>query len=85
LKAVDYYSTNAKANITVEKGWWFSASDSSYNALDKTDVDLGFEQSLEYLKFRIDGKQPTLNVISVLDYGAIGDAGRAWVVVRKYN
>jgi hypothetical protein len=25
LKAVDYYSTNAKANITVEKGWWFSA------------------------------------------------------------
>jgi predicted esterase len=41
-----------------DKGWWFSASDSSYNALDKTDVDLGFEQSLEYLNSVFESQGP---------------------------
>lgn len=31
------------------------------------------QQSLEYLKGRADATQPTLNIISVLDYGAVGD------------
>lgn len=34
---------------TVEKGWWFSAEDDSYNALNRTACDKGFQQSLEYL------------------------------------
>lgn len=34
-----------KAN---ERGWWFS-SESSYNALEHTDCQNGFEESLEYI------------------------------------
>lgn len=31
------------------------------------------QQALEYLKSRVDATQPTLNIVSVLDYGAIDD------------
>lgn len=33
----------------VERGWWFSEINSSYNALEKTSCALGFDESLNYL------------------------------------
>lgn len=33
-----------------ERGWWFSRSDRSYNALDVSDVCIGFEESVQLVK-----------------------------------
>lgn len=38
-----------EASNEIERGWWFSADDDSYNALDVTECDKGFDKSLEYL------------------------------------
>lgn len=32
-----------------QRGWWFSQPDRSYNALEQSDCDQGFEQSIAYL------------------------------------
>lgn len=34
---------------TNQRGWWFSANDSSYNAHEHTDVENGFTETLDYL------------------------------------
>lgn len=33
-----------------ERGWWFSRGDRSYNALDVSDVCIGFEESIQLVK-----------------------------------
>ena len=39
---------SSKEETSNERGWWFS-SESSYNALEPTDCQKGFGESLEYL------------------------------------
>lgn len=41
-----------------ERGWWFSRSTKTYNALDKTDVCLGFEESVQIVKEAFDKQGP---------------------------
>ena len=41
-----------------ERGWWFSKSEKTYNALDKTDVCLGFEESVQAVKEAFDAEGP---------------------------
>ena len=41
-----------------EKGWWFSKADKSYDAIEKTDCDLGFEQTLDYINKVFEEKGP---------------------------
>lgn len=32
-----------------ERGWWFSKTDKSYNALDETDISIGYEESISFM------------------------------------
>ena len=41
-----------------ERGWWFSKSEKTYNAKDKTDVCLGFEESVQAVKEAFDTEGP---------------------------
>ena len=42
----------------INKGWWFSERNSSYDALERTSCDLGFEQTLEYIESVFEAKGP---------------------------
>lgn len=50
-------NTAVDGAVDEQRGWWFSRSDRSYNALETTDCDLGFQQSLEHINqvFRTQG------------------------------
>lgn len=52
-----------------DKGWWFSSDDRQYSALLKTDCDLGFEQSLDYLD-KVFEKQGPFDGILAFSQGA---------------
>lgn len=32
-----------------ERGWWFSRDDRSYNALDETDINTGYDESISFI------------------------------------
>ena len=46
---LDEKSEETSGESSVEKGWWFSSDDDSYNALLRTSCDKGFEESLAYI------------------------------------
>ena len=41
-----------------ERGWWFSRPEKAYNALDKTDICIGFEESLQLVQETFDTQGP---------------------------
>lgn len=41
-----------------EKGWWFSRPGKSYNALDKTDISTGYQDSLQVVKEKFASEGP---------------------------
>lgn len=40
---------NNDINKQEEKGWWFSETNKSYDALQTTDCDIGFDETLEHI------------------------------------
>ena len=40
----------ARTEVEQERGWWFSTPERTYNAMDKTDVSLGYEDSLKLVR-----------------------------------
>ena len=50
---------NAEAvNEDIEKGWWFSSAENTYNALEITECDDGFKETLEYINTIFQTKGP---------------------------
>lgn len=41
-----------------EKGWWFSRQGNSYNAMDKTDICTGYQESLQVVKEKFSSEGP---------------------------
>lgn len=41
-----------------ERGWWFSRPGNSYNAMDKTDLSTGYEESLQAVRDKITSEGP---------------------------
>jgi len=41
-----------------ERGWWFSRPERAYNALDQTDVCIGFEESLQFIQETFEAQGP---------------------------
>ena len=41
-----------------ERGWWFSRPERAYSALDRTDLCIGFEESLELVRETFDAQGP---------------------------
>jgi predicted esterase len=51
------------STAAAEKAWWFSSADDSYNALEVTDCDKGFEKSLDHLNEIFKQNQPIDGVL----------------------
>ena len=47
----------AREDSLQERGWWFSRPEKSYNAMDSTDICMGYEESLQLVEdtFRCEG------------------------------
>jgi hypothetical protein len=41
-----------------DRGWWFSQSNKCYKALEKTDCDFGFDETLKYIDSIFETKGP---------------------------
>ncbi len=41
-----------------ERGWWFSRREKGYNALDRTDIILGYQNSLDFVTEKIANEGP---------------------------
>ena len=48
----------ARAEPEQERGWWFSKPDRRYNALDRTDTCIGFDESLRLVQDTIETQGP---------------------------
>jgi hypothetical protein len=54
----------SEMNIQEEKGWWFSESNKTYNALDLTSDDTGFRETLDYINKVFEANQSIDGVFS---------------------
>lgn len=48
----------ARPEEECERGWWFSKPGKSYNAMDKTDIDTGYQESLDVIKEKFSSEGP---------------------------
>lgn len=49
---------NNASSSEIEKGWWFSTTDKSYNALDVTECDSGFSEAIGFINEIFQTKGP---------------------------
>jgi len=47
-----------RTNEEQDRGWWFSRPEKGYNALDKTDITLGYKESVDVIKEKISEEGP---------------------------
>jgi predicted esterase len=57
-KASGEQAESGVTSSNTDKGWWFSEKNSCYDALERTDCDLGFEQTLAYINSVFEEKGP---------------------------
>lgn len=70
-KSVTEKVDNEEATNSDERGWWFSADDDSYNALDVTECDKGFEKSLDYLNETFRQHEPIDGILGFSQGGCL--------------
>jgi hypothetical protein len=62
----------SELNLQEETGWWFSAFDKSYNALDITDCDTGFNETLEYINSLFEKQGPFHGIFAFSQGACLG-------------
>ena len=62
----DVAKSDEEVKDNIEKGWWFSAEDGSYNAHDYTGIHTGFDETLNYINKICEKEGPFDGVLGLL-------------------